>query len=166
MLSVLCIRRRLQPLFHIFFGSRHNSACKVGKRNREYSTNIHLSCDTIKIHSGTLSRTPAATLYTAPSTHAAYASWGQEIMISTSQSISLRTRNVVIDGRGSITLARVSRHGQNGSLQHRSSVGGTPREPKVKIRQQKESPTERMRMYSCTMDLEVEDKSGHFERLV
>jgi hypothetical protein len=46
-------------------------------------------------------------------------------------------------------------------------MGGTLCEPKVKIRQQKEPPTERMRrMYSCAVDLEVDDKSGHLERLV
>jgi hypothetical protein len=37
----------------------------------------------------------------------------------------------------------------------------------VKIRQQKELPTERMRRtYSGAVDVEVEDKSGHLERLV
>jgi hypothetical protein len=37
----------------------------------------------------------------------------------------------------------------------------------MKIRQQKEPPTERMRrMYSCPVVMEVEDKSGYLERLV
>jgi hypothetical protein len=40
-------------------------------------------------------------------------------------------------------------------------------EPRVKIRQQKELPTERMRRtYSGAVDVEVEDKSDYLERLV
>jgi hypothetical protein len=80
----------------------------------------------------------------------------------TSQSSSLRTIN--LDGRGFIALAR---HDENGLLEHRSSVGGTQCEPPVKITQQKEPLTEKMRrMYSCAVDVEVEDKSGHPECLV
>jgi hypothetical protein len=79
----------------------------------------------------------------------------------------VRTRNVVIDGLGSIIRAR---HGQNGLLYRRSSVCGTLCEPKVKISQQKEPPTERMRrMYSCAVEVEVEDKtvalSMHFRTM-
>jgi hypothetical protein len=46
-------------------------------------------------------------------------------------------------------------------------VGGTPCQPQAKITQQKEPPTEMMRrMYSCAVDVKVEDKSGYLERLV
>jgi hypothetical protein len=46
-------------------------------------------------------------------------------------------------------------------------VGGTLCEPQAKITQQREPLTERVkRVYSCTVDVEVEDKSGYLERLV
>jgi hypothetical protein len=139
-----------------------------GKRDGGHFTDIHIirevsNCPDIIIHSGTLPSTPATTCYAAPSTIASYASWGKEIMMLMSQTISLHTEKVVLDGLGFITLVR---HGQNGSLQRRSDVHGTLCEPQAKITQQKEPPTERMRrMYSCAVDLEVEDKTGRRERL-
>jgi hypothetical protein len=46
-------------------------------------------------------------------------------------------------------------------------VDGMLCEPKVRIRLQKEPPTERIRwMYFHAVDLEVEDKAGCLERLV
>jgi hypothetical protein len=76
--------------------------------------------------------------------------------------ISLRT--IDVDGLRVIVPAR---HGQNGLVQHRSSVGGTQCEPLAKIAQPKESPTERMRRtYSCAVDVEVKNKTGHLKHLV
>jgi hypothetical protein len=78
----------------------------------------------------------------------------------------LRTTNREFGTEG-LDFIALARHGQNGLLYRRSSVGRILCEPKGKIRQQKEPPTERMRrMYSFAVDVEVEDKSGHPEHLV
>jgi hypothetical protein len=128
------------------------------------ATNVHVIghvLNSVDMESGTLSYTPGATHLTSPSTLTSFASCGQGLTMLTSQSSSLRTRNVGNKGLDFIVLAR---HGQNGLLCRRSSVGGTPCEPKVKIRQQKEPLTEEMRkMYSWEVDVEVEDKSCHLE---
>jgi hypothetical protein len=86
------------------------------------------------------------------------APWEQDIVMLTSQYSSIHTKNVVIEGIGFIALAR---HDENGFFEHRSSVGGTQCEPPAKITLQEELLTEKMRrMYPCTVDVEVERKSG------
>jgi hypothetical protein len=140
---------------------------ELPERNRRHLTDIHFMCGVIKDHSGTFPCTPTAARATnsvACATRASMTPWERDITMLTSQYSSIHTRNVVIEGVGFITFAR---HDENGLLEHRSSVGATQCEPPVKTKLQEELLTEKMkRIYSCAMDVEVEDKSGHLDRLV
>jgi hypothetical protein len=134
------------------------------ERNTGHFTDIQFICGVIKDNSGTFPCTPAAaraTISVAHATHASKAPWEQDVVMLTSQYSSIHTRNVVIKCIGFIALAR---HDENVFLEHRFSVGGTQCEPPVQITLQEELLTEMMRIYSCAVDVEVEDKSGHLDR--